>query len=233
MIPSTPHCACLSVSYLMLTPTCRWLGTFDTVEEAARIYDVAVRALRGPAARCNFWPPYIMSAQELAWAKNLALGKDVWPPQMDPRPSDLGKGKVPAGTTSIHSAATHGGAALSAAGSATVGEYQPWDYFCCGVCQPCHCDVTCGCTNGLVSRTCMISHAPGIFSRHSSLDVICPRGSARQPQQRLQSIRCHIQPAAGRPAAVSLASTTAVMAAFDTLRSPNQQQQLHNCRQQQ
>ena len=32
----------------------RWLGTFDTAEEAAVVYDIRKREIKGGAAKCNF-----------------------------------------------------------------------------------------------------------------------------------------------------------------------------------
>jgi hypothetical protein len=43
---------------------CReWLGTFETAEEAAVVYDMRLRQIKGPSARCNFPPLDLTSGQ--------------------------------------------------------------------------------------------------------------------------------------------------------------------------
>jgi hypothetical protein len=44
---------------------CReWLGTFETAEEAAVVYDMRLRQIKGPSARCNF-PPLDLTSGNL------------------------------------------------------------------------------------------------------------------------------------------------------------------------
>ena len=57
-----------------------WLGTFDSPEEAAKVYDAAARAVRGASAVCNFPDDFSVPCPDLT---QLASGKRKGVPRAD------------------------------------------------------------------------------------------------------------------------------------------------------
>ena len=92
-----------------------WLGTFDSPEEAAKVYDAAARAVRGTSAVCNFPDEFSVPCPDLT---QLASGKRKGVPRAD-KPEKKEGAVKPAKKAKKAEKAAAAAAAAAAAGATT------------------------------------------------------------------------------------------------------------------